>query len=187
MNRETWLETAVEHVSLILKDRAEVTVPSVRVAAGWPSRGGTSTKKRVLGECWRPSVAADSVSQIYLNPMMDDPIQILGVLTHELIHAVHPEAKHRGPFVSTAKAVGLTGPWTATSVGVELEPLLKRISEELGVYPHSKLTPSVQRPVQTTRMLKIECIDCGYIVRTTQKWVDVGLPICACGGEMELK
>jgi hypothetical protein len=186
-NRETWLENAVVEVGALLLARAEVEVPTVRVAAGWPSRGGTSTKKRVLGECWKPAVAEDGVSQIFLNPMLDDVPVILGVLTHELIHAWDKgENGHKGPFVHAAKAVGLTAPWTATGVGEELLPLLVDVGEKLGPYPHSKLNPSVQRKVQTTRMLKVQCPYCDYTVRTTQKWIDVGVPICPCGGEMEV-
>lgn len=29
-----------------------------------------------------------------------------------------------------------------------------------------------------TYLVKCECSECGYTVRTTQKWLDVGLPIC---------
>lgn len=186
MNRETWLENAVGHLSRILHAAAAIEVPTVRVAAGWPSRGGTSLKKRVLGECWKPSVAKDGISQIFLNPMMDDPIQVLGTLTHELIHAWDKgEHGHRGPFVEVAKAVGLTKPWTATSVGPDLKPLLLEVSETLGEYPHSPLNPTmVEKKTQTTRMIKLICEDCNYTVRTTQKWIDEGLPSCPFGDEM---
>ena len=184
VNREGWLEAAVTEVSALF----DFELPPVRVAAGWPSRGGTSLKKRVLGECWKPGVAEDGVSQIFLNPMMDDPIQILGTLTHELIHAWDKgEHGHRGAFVQAAKEVGLLKPWTSTSVGPDLLPLLQSISEKLGDYPHSKLTPSIQRAPQSTRMLKLECPCCGYIARTTQKWVETGLPTCPQGTEMELE
>jgi hypothetical protein len=188
-NRETWLECAVVEVSALLRTLADVEVPMVRVAAGWPSSRGTSTKKRVLGECWKPAAAEDGVSQIFLNPMLDDVVTILGVLTHELIHAWDKgENGHKGPFVQVAKNVGLTGPWTATSVGPDLYPLLTDAAERLGPYPHSKLTPGVQRKVQTTRMLKLTAEDCcGYIVRTTQKWVDEGMPMCPHGNEMEIE
>jgi hypothetical protein len=185
--REEWLDLAVPEVSALLKDRADVVVPQVRVSTGWPSKGGTSTKKRTIGECWKAEVSGDGVPQIFISPVLDDPIQILGVLVHELIHAIHPTAKHQGDFIKTAKAVGLTPKWTATGVDAELlAPALKEIADELGEYPHSKLTPSIQRPVQTTRMLKLEAMDCGYIVRTTQKWIDEGMPLCPHGEEMSL-
>lgn len=181
MNRESWLEAAVVEVSKLFN----FDIPEVRVAAGWPSRGGTSLKKRVLGECWKPEVAEDGISQIFLNPMMDNPIDILATLAHELIHAWDKgEHNHKGPFIQAARNVGLTGPWTSTSAGPELCGELAAISERLGKYPHSKLTPSIERKVQTTRMIKVVAECCGYTVRTTQKWIDKGLPSCPCGNEM---
>ena len=34
--------------------------------------------------------------------------------------------------------------------------------------------------------VKIECPEDGYTVRTTSKWLDIGLPTCPCGTEMEV-
>lgn len=182
--REEWLHNAVEKVGVLLA-AVGVTVPQVRVAAGWPSSGGLGQKKRVLGECWKPEVAEDGISQIFLNPLMIDPVEILGVLVHELIHAWDKgEHKHAGPFVKACKDVGLTGPWTATSVGDDLRVQLAQIADDLGEYPHSKLNPFIERKPQTTRQIKVECSECGCIVRMTRTWIDKGLPTCYCGTEM---
>lgn len=183
-NRESWLNTAVEHLSELF----DKPLPPVHVSCGWPSRGGTSSKKRVVGECWRPETSEDGTSHIFVSPVTSDSVEVLVTLTHELIHALHPEAKHSGQFIDTAKAVGLVRPWTGTPAGPELAERLKGVVERIGEpYPHSKLTPSVQRTVQSTRMLKLQCPDDGYIVRTTQKWLGVGLPSCPCGTELELE
>ncbi len=41
--------------------------------------------------------------------------------------------------------------------------------------------------VATENLLKAECSECGYLVRVTQKWVDVATPICpVCLDPMEL-
>jgi len=40
-------------------------------------------------------------------------------------------------------------------------------------------------PKQSTRLRKVECTDCGYTVRVTQKWLDVGKPHCPQHGPME--
>lgn len=42
---------------------------------------------------------------------------------------------------------------------------------------------------QTTRMVKVVCAGCGYVARTTHKWLDeAGAPICPCNQEpMEAK
>jgi hypothetical protein len=37
---------------------------------------------------------------------------------------------------------------------------------------------------QGTRLIKVECEMCGYVVRTTNKWLRVGRPTCCCGGKM---
>ena len=34
------------------------------------------------------------------------------------------------------------------------------------------------RKKQSTRMLRCRCMDCGYTLRTTQKWIEVGVPTC---------
>ena len=180
-----------EQLQLVLPVGGQIlglAVPAdVRVAAGWPSRGGTSTKRRTLGECWRPEASEDGVSQIFLNPVLDDEVEILGVLVHELVHAVTPGAGHKGAFIDVAKKVGLKRPWTSTTADESLETWLCKIADTLGDYPHSKLTPQVERKVQTTRMRKLTADCCGYTVRTTQKWIEEGLPSCPCGNQMEVE
>lgn len=173
-NRESWLTDAVVEVGAILLDKTEIEIPEVRVSTGWPSTRGTSLKKRRIGECWKPEVASDGVSQVFISPVLMDPIQILGVLMHELIHAWDKcEHGHRGVFVKTAKAAGLVAPWTATGIDAELlHPLLEEIVTRLGKYPHSALNPLVQRKPQTTRQLKIEAEECGCVARTTRKYLD---------------
>lgn len=187
--REEWLSLAVKKVSALLEERCEIEVPAVHVSVGWPSSRGLSEKKRAIGECWKPTTSVDGVSHVFISPILDDPVQILGTLAHELIHAWDKgEHGHRGPFVKVAREFGLVKPWTATGVDAELlRPALEEIVADLGPYPHSKITPSLQRKVQTTRMIKVQCPVCGYTVRTTQKWLDVGLPTCPDGDQMEVE
>lgn len=194
--REQWLELAVLKLRPLF-DEIDVTLPKVRVSVGWPSRGGVGTKKKVIGQCWKASVASDNVSQLFISPVLGsdgrdavEMIKLLGVLVHELIHAADDcESGHRGAFAKTAKAIGLTGKMTATTVGEELAGRLGYVLAELGPYPHAALNPFAmeqQRPKQGTRMLKLECPADGYIVRTTAKWLDeLGFPRCPCGLEME--
>ena len=74
---------------------------------------------------------------------------------------------------------------TATVAGPELRAQLEAISKTLGAYPHGKLTKS-GRKKQTTRMLKCECTECGFVCRTTKKWLlDLGAPFCP-GCEQQL-
>jgi len=55
----------------------------------------------------------------------------------------------------------------------------------IGEYPHGAISYSNRRK-QTTRMIKVVCPACDYTVRVSQKWIEVGLPTCACGEEMEV-
>jgi len=187
--REEWLSLAVKKVSALLEERCKIEVPAVHVSVGWPSSRGLSEKKRAIGECWKPTTSVDGVSHVFISPILDDPVQILGTLAHELIHAWDKgEHGHRGPFVKVAREFGLVKPWTSTEVDAELlRPALEQIAADLGPYPHSKITPSLQRKVQTTRMIKVQCPVCGYTARTTQKWLDQGLPKCPDGDEMEVE
>lgn len=188
--REQWLEEAVRKLRPLFHE-IKVQLPEVRVSIGWPSKGGTSTKTKVVGQCWKGSVSKDGVSQIFISPTMgDDPIYVLGVLVHELIHAWdNCESGHKGLFATTARAIGLEGKLTETHVSDDLCGELMIILGSLGELPHSPLVLSEmdkQRKPQTTRMLKLVVTDCcDYTVRTTQKWVDEGLPMCPHGVTME--
>ena len=184
MNREQWLQDAVEHLAPVFKQRTGLSVPEVHASVGFPSKGGTSTKKRRIGECWPTQ---EHGAQIFISPLLDDAFDVLAVLVHELVHALHPDSGHRGDFVASARSMGLTKPWTATSAGEDLEPVLTNLIGELGEFPHSKIEPgSPKLKPQTTRMRKIQCPEDGYIVRATAKWLEIGLPTCPCGTEMEV-
>lgn len=60
----------------------------------------------------------------------------------------------------------------------------------MGIYAHagqsvptSRSMPGQPLPRASTRMLKSMCdAECGYTIRLARKYVDIGLPICPCGG-----
>lgn len=188
-SREEWLMAATLELTPMFVAKG-YDVPAIRVACGWPSSKGLSAKARRIGECWAAEAASDGVSQIFISPWLNDVLHAQGVLathTHEMIHAiVGIKCGHKGPFKQCARAIGLEGKLTSTHAGAELTETLKGISDKLGPYPHAKLD-ILQRPTkkQTTRMLKCECPQCGFVVRTTKKWLDdVGAPHCPNHGKM---
>lgn len=183
MNREEWLTNAVAELDPHLKDSGIDIPENLRISCGFP--GGGSAKKRI-GECWASKAAADGSVNVFINPILDEPVKVLGTLVHELIHAADDcKSGHRGPFIRMARAVGLTGKWTATVPDEGLTLILEDIAWDLGEYPHSALTLTEKVKTQTTRMIKLQADCCGYIVRTTQKWIDEGFPSCPCGTMME--
>ena len=183
MTREEWLIAAVTALKPDFLNTGSAIPEKVRVTCGWPSHGGQA-KKRVTGECWPANQSVDSHFEIFIAPTIADPIEVLGTLVHELVHAAVGLAEgHKALFRKVATELGLTGKMTETSVGGELESRLHDIAALLGKYPHAEINPT-QKMTQTTRMLKILCPDCQWMARTSKKWMDLGLPTCACGKQM---
>lgn len=185
--REGWLVAAVEALVPVFREVGE-EIPTVQVSVGWP--GGRGRKNSVIGQCWHPDAAKDGAAHVFISPVLDEPVRVLDVLAHELVHAVdRNESGHRGNFARIAKAIGLEGKMTATVAGVALAGRLAAIAETLGAYPHGALVnlgDGADGPKkQGTRMLKVACPEgSGYIVRMTRKWIDeYGAPFCPCHGE----
>ena len=181
VTREAWLNQALEKLRPWFEDRAGVAIPQdARVSVGFP--GGGSARKRI-GECWARSQSKDKVNEIFISPVLSEPLRMLDVLVHEAVHAVDDcQSGHKEAFKRTALAVGLEGKMTATHAGDKLKAELERIIKILPPLTHGALDLS-SRKKQPTRLVKLECGDCGMIIRTTQKWIEqTGNPDCACGG-----
>lgn len=188
MTREDWLNQMVDLLRNDFLEAGGELPENIRVTCGWPSQGAKAKKKRRIGECWGDDRSDDGHFEIFISPLLAEHVEVGAVLVHELVHtAVGIEAGHKAPFRKVATAMGLEGKMTATSPSKELEESLTLVAAEIGRYPHAKLTFSNKPPTQGTRMIKVQCPDpgCGYILRTTQKWIDVGLPTCCCGKQME--
>lgn len=183
--REAWLTAAVEALTPLI-EAVDAAVPPVRVSVGFP--GGRGRKNAVIGQCWAAEAATDKVAQVFISPTIVEPVQVLATLLHELIHAADAnKSGHRGQFARIARAVGLQAPMTATTPSEALSATLRAVADGLGMFPHAALRTGVSgaHKPQGTRMLKIECAWCGYVLRTTRKWLDEGLPTCHCGGPFE--
>ena len=187
MTREAWLNAlAAQLDTALFTPRGHPLPGRLRVSVGWPSRGGTATIKRVVGQCWYDDQSDDHAFEVFISPTIADPIRAGDVLVHELCHAVLPAGvKHGRPFARLAAEMGLEGKPTATTAGDELRTLLMTLTGDIGPYPHAELRPMVPVRKQTTRMLKAACPECGYTVRLARQWLDVAVPTCPVhGGEM---
>lgn len=182
--REGWLNAAVTELRTWF-GQIDVDLPEqIRVSCGWSKRAG-----KAIGWCWKREASEDKTSEILISPELAKPDKVLATLVHELIHASdNGESEHAGAFKQRALAIGLTGKMTATSAGPALQNRIDTLATSLGTYPHASLNPLLTtKPKQSTRMIKVVCPDDGYTVRTTRKWIDVGLPTCPCGTEMEVE
>jgi hypothetical protein len=192
INREAWLTTSVNLMRDGLFAQHNFRVPEqTRISVGFPH--GTRAPKggKVIGQCWQPASSADAHGEIFIHPMLDDAVQVLGVVAHELVHSVNHaagETGHGAAFKRIAVPIGLEGKMTATIAGAALTEVLKQYGHVLGAYPHKALSPNEAVKKQGTHLIKLLCLGCGYTVRTTQKWLDCGVPVCCCGhGDLQLE
>ena len=155
-NREDWLQRATELLTPMIED-AGGEVPQVRVSVGFPK--GRRGRSRAIGQCWSNQSATDGVNNLFVCPTLDDAIEVLGVLLHELIHAtVGVDAGHKGPFVMMSREVGLLRPWTATTPGDDLRDELTKLYEVLGAYPHQAMkVPATRKKGSTLKLWECEC------------------------------
>lgn len=188
LTREQWLTEAVKSITegVLFKH----TVPETRVSVGWP--GGRGPKRNTIGQCWPGDAANDNVSQIFISPVLEDPIEVLETLAHEVIHAIIQKtgrSGHGADFGAIAREIGLEGKLTATHAGDELRAKLEKVAEDLGVYPHSAIKQSEKQKTQKTFMLKVVSrTEPDYFVRMTRtKIEEYGLPLDPWGEQMELE
>lgn len=186
--REEWLTVAADLLAQELEMHTDLEpAQDVLVSVGLPlrERGGA-----VVGQCFVKD-SGEGSNHIFISPRMDNPIDVLATLLHELIHAADDcESSHGGAFRRAYRALGYVSKPTVavpadTTCSDDLKGRLIEHAKVLGEYPHRPLSPATKVKKQTTRMRKIECETCGYTCRTTQKWIDVGVPNCpVCGVEM---
>jgi len=193
--REQWLNNAVTSVRGIFHANGFPIPDHVRVSCGFPSKRARSLYRNV-GEHFSPDASEDATHQIFISPVLDDSVEVLGVLVHELSHAV-TGSSHGTEFKHCARKVWLEGSLTQTKVGAQFRSNFAPILESLGIYPHAKLNVASSYKVQGTRMLKAVCGTCvihapdgsiksQYTIRVAKGWADKGLPTCQCGTQFVL-
>lgn len=115
-------------------------------------------------------------------------------LLHELAHAENHALgiedtdktgrRHNKKFKSMAERLGLTVEkskslgFAFTDLGAEAKSFLCKINFNRTVFELCRITES-KGSKQGTRLIKLECGTCGYVARTTKKWLDEVGP-CHC-------
>lgn len=185
--REEWLTELTDMLRPLFAATDYPLPEKIRASCGFPSKGALAKKAKRIGEAWSSDQSEDQHFETFVTPMISDPLEVAAIQVHELCHcAAGLACKHRKPFTTVAKAVGLEGKMTATVAGEALLATLGEIVEEIGPYSHAKLVYNSNPKKQGTRMILVRCpkLGCGYQVRTTKKWLEVGVPTCPCGETM---
>ncbi len=209
MNRETWLNALAALMAPRFQELG-FPVPQFRVSVGFTSKG-KSTK--VGAECWHSKSSGDGKFEIFIGPQVNSSMDAAAYLAHELSHAAAGfKHKHRGAFAKLMKSLGMLAPMTQSNAGDVFKAWVQPFLDQLGELPHAALRwgaamPRVEgeggedgdgdeaadggssndKPKQKARLLKCICNKegCGYTVRVTQKWLDVGPPHCPMHGAMD--
>ena len=179
-SREDWLKAAIEEVRPMFAAEGLALAPRIRVTCGFPAHHARSGR---VGECHASAASADQHYEILISPVLADPARVFDVLIHELCHTLPGCMSHGINFGKAAMTMGLlpaNGEWKSTVQGFEFNAKYGQIIEALGPYPHAALM--LASKTQSTRMLKAACPHCGYTIRLTKKWADIGLPTCPTDG-----
>src|SRR6202521_567 len=192
--REGWLRAATNELRSYFTGCGYSLPDKIRFAIGFPSTGRKGNR---VGECWHSSTSADDHFEIFIRADQSEPVEVLGVLVHELVHVVVPvDAKHGKRYRDAAVKIGLQGKMVHALPGILLQNRLEDLAATLGPLPHARLNiergadnrgPADREKKQTTRMLKAECETegCGFIVRVAASQVkNVGPPHCPKHGAM---
>lgn len=184
-NREQWLAHCTRLLAPVFQKTGKPIPQNVRSTCGFPSRAALARKGTRIGECWDARASAGNHFEIFVSPLIAEPLEAAAILAHELVHAaVGLEAKHGAKFRKCAMGVGLEGKMKATVPGATFKHWFASVADELGPYPHQELRASSAPKKQTTRMLKVFCPECQaeeapYIVRMSATTIaEKGTPIC---------
>ena len=196
--REQWLKSATNSLRPMF-EKAGLPLPaSIRYAIAFTSSG---RKGKAVGETWHAPASADGHYEIMIRADIADPVEVLVVLTRQLVHAALPPKEDSGRlFKAAASKIGLQGKMRDCSPNPLLADRLNALAAELPPLPHARLDihwKAIDRPKkQGTRMRKAECMGvlgdqdsirepCGYTIRLASKWARLGAK-CPIHGDMQI-
>lgn len=140
---EEWLDHAVNGLREHFAKLGHV-VPPVHLSCGYGPSGFNPKRKRgnYDGFCMQKKYSKDNVNVIYVAPHITEPVDIIYLLAHELIHAIDDVfSGHGATFKSIARDLGLSEGGKVRYVDfVNTLKAFTEIAEPLGRYPRSGIT-----------------------------------------------
>ena len=92
MTREERLKKAVRSMRPLLRKA------DIKMRAKWQVSVSLASSRSAIGQCWYEMASASGkTANIFVCPTVGDPVDVLGVLLHEMIHAALPHGVHHGP------------------------------------------------------------------------------------------
>lgn len=188
MTREEWLIKAIEMIDdEIFNGNLGSKETKYQVSMGW------TKSARALGETIYPydgeDVSIDDFFPVTIHVRCDikDPVQILGVLVHECIHAFMNIKGHGKDFKHEAMRVGFETPITRYHPSPALVSTCENIYKKLGEFPGKAVHIHKVEKEKKTNTVIFFCPECGFEVKTNKKMFEKhgqGIPTCPCGAKM---
>jgi hypothetical protein len=171
MNRETWLADfssaakAQLTAGLPLGGNEEAVI---RLSCGFPPRTG---RKAATAAIVPPAASDDFIAEVFIAPTVADADSVAKAIL-PLLRLAHV-GNWRSAAPSVAKPLETLPAWASD------------ILASLGEYPHAAIE-LVAAPKQSTRLIKVACLNDGYIARVSRSTIsNLGCPICpACNQAM---
>lgn len=181
--REEWLTAALA----LIRGRVPAVAARVRVACGFPS---SYTRSGTLSECWPDHASRDGTWEVLISPTVALPTEVFTLLLGSVLHTL-PGAATKGShgYRTACLDAGLAPADDAWKGVVATEYLWDTYGadlEAIGTYPHAEIQAGAKKH-QSTRMLKLTCPACGYIIRTTARWIATGVPTCHDGAAFTIE
>jgi len=106
---EVWLNEAMELMRPKFTE-AGYEIPPVHLSVGFSAKGyRVNTRRLIFGTCCSRKLDKDGINQIFIAPILDDPMNVLVTLAHELVHAIDDCQHQHGPvFQKISKDLKLT-------------------------------------------------------------------------------
>jgi len=173
-SREAWLQKIIDIWRPYFSRLGHGLPACIWISPGRPPSG------RWTGACYPGAASDDGNPHIFIHPVLSDSTRVAGVVVHQLCHVALGNRSHGPPFRRLATAVGLVGKMTKTIEGPLFLAIMPATIDRIGPYPHSALRQlrRLDRKLARTRLVRVHCAACGYLVRTTQRWLMVAIPIC---------
>ena len=158
--REEWLNVAsillLDELGGVCSIRADL---DVKISVGFAPN--TKTNSRVRGVCFSRAASESRLNEIYISPVINDTLDVLAVLLHELIHAIDDcVSGHQGEFSKRSRAMGFLPPLTSSRPNAQLLEKLQAVKTAIGDFPHAKI--AMHGFKQESRSLKCVCADCDF-------------------------
>ena len=186
--REQWLQALAKLMAAKFKKIGFPLPEKIRISCGFPSSGSRGGR---IAECWSPKASEDSHFEIFIRPDQATREEVTAALVHELAHAaLGLEHKHNKKFKSFVTELGLVGPATATTGGIDLWSWVSPLFKKVGPYPHARLNANERPPWKkkqpTEPHLNLRCPKCDYYAKTTRSYLAIGRLICPVDSQILL-